>query len=696
MCGRDVRRSPRAITHNVSTTPPPTHRLLLLCVVIAAAEGNNHGSVRYDAAKHEPKKSTGCGKDSPYAVGVSTAAKGRYDGVEWTYRVRLPKGYDKHTPIPLIVHHPGWGLTALAEETGAGIASYADELGFISVTAQGMNDNDRRGGPWYSWNCVGSTQSPGPRGATCTDAANHMSYCYKSCQERSRRQRLMTARHGNPMVAKEQLLELKRNATAATYSYDDSYSYGGGGGGGGKCGDQPQCWWTTCDETVTPTGTGRREATGFIPSLFDTLEEQLCIDVTREYASGESNGGMQTYQLGVDLASRLAAIAPEFGSFHRGFAMSPSVGVALLDLHGSHDRTVPANVSLSADGYHYVTTKEILEGTHDSKGWKHANGCSGPSRHWPTEWDGLRDFWCIEEGDCAGGGIVRCMWKGGHNWLFNDARANGGLVTQFLLQWTKPSHAGRGASSAGSGRLQDGPPPVTRLLAPMAILGEADDSPGVEEAFDSLPRTLQPVDDGHVEDAGGNDGYVEDAGGSADEPGQPAASAKTPMATFATGGWRRVKPHYSDPKQGCRQDEDEVPAGSGSVCAYKIGSRAGAGNATSGAEANGEDAALPEPHCKLGGATPSMNGCPMDAAVHHLSRAWPICLAKSLRPDVENPYRRGDFHCLLVCPCLGRGNACSEESHRHCPWGARCERGELRNRAHGVCTYYRASEWLPL
>ena len=61
------------------------------------------------------------------------------------------------------------------------------------------------------------------------------------------------------------------------------------------------------------------------------------------YASGESNGGMQTYQLGVDLATRLAAISPEFGSFHRGFAMAPPLGVPLLDLHGKKDTTVPAN-----------------------------------------------------------------------------------------------------------------------------------------------------------------------------------------------------------------------------------------------------------------------------------------------------------------------------------------------------------------
>ena len=34
------------------------------------------------------------------------------------------------------------------------------------------------------------------------------------------------------------------------------------------------------------------------------------------------------------------------------------------------------------------------------------------------------------------------------------------------------------------------------------------------------------------------------------------------------------------------------------------------------------------------------------------------------------------------------GAGCGEDSHRHCPRGARCERGELRNRAQGVCVYH--------
>lgn len=332
----------------------------------------------------------------------------------WTYLVYMPKEYDSKTPMPLIVHHHGWGLTAKAEEKGAGIAALADKLGVIVVTPQGMGDNTHAGGPWYSWNAVGSTQSPGPGGDTCTSKANHGSYCYTSC--------------GKTGGELESNLSSKTNSSSKTYSYTYSYE------GTSACTDSPQCWWTTCDETVTPTGTGTDPA-GFIPGtrirrpnhqrrsavprltcphrlssvrvspalvyrvpaqlslveppcrpcsspphgspfadaragLYDTLETQLCIDVSREYASGESNGGMQTYQLGVDLSKRLAAILPEFGSFHHGFAMAPAHGMPVLDLHGTHDTTVPANESLSADGYFYTPTHEIFDGGKFSTGWK--------------------------------------------------------------------------------------------------------------------------------------------------------------------------------------------------------------------------------------------------------------------------------------------------------------------------------------
>merc|ERR1740123_1337710 len=151
-----------------------------------------------------------------------------------------------------------------------------------------------------------------------------------------------------------------------------------------------------------------------------------------------------TYQLGVDLSYRLSAIAPQFGSFIRGFNMAPETGVPVLSFHGFHDTTVPANVSLSSEGYYYTPTAEIFGGNKYSLGWKVSNNCSGPNSHYKTKYDGVKELYCVSEGSCKGGDVVRCAWNGGHNWFANNASDNGGLVTDFLKQWTKPSHIGMG------------------------------------------------------------------------------------------------------------------------------------------------------------------------------------------------------------------------------------------------------------
>ena len=57
-----------------------------------------------------------------------------------------------------------------------------------------------------------------------------------------------------------------------------------------------------------------------------------------------------TYQLAVDISSRLAAIAPVCGSFHAGFNLAPEHGVPVMDIHGNRDTTVPANTTYAGDG----------------------------------------------------------------------------------------------------------------------------------------------------------------------------------------------------------------------------------------------------------------------------------------------------------------------------------------------------------
>lgn len=132
--------------------------------------------------------------------------------------------------------------------------------------------------------------------------------------------------------------------------------------------------------------------------------------------------------------------------------------------------------------------------------------------------------------------------------------------------------------------------------------------------------------------------------------------------------------HFGDPKDGCNDDEDIVDLGLGHICSYKV--------STVGNEPDG----TPRANCSIGGAAPvDNNGCPTDAAVSSGSKAFPICLAKG---GSDDPYTNGEFHCVLVCPCdYDDEGGCGQEAHTHCPGASTCQRGELRHRGQGVCTY---------
>jgi polyhydroxybutyrate depolymerase len=80
----------------------------------------------------------------------------------------------------------------------------------------------------------------------------------------------------------------------------------------------------------------------FIRILIDHIEATRCVDRTRVYATGVSNGGGMAARLGCKLSTRLAAIAPVAG----GYAHLPSCRPApeplsVLEIHGTADRTVP-------------------------------------------------------------------------------------------------------------------------------------------------------------------------------------------------------------------------------------------------------------------------------------------------------------------------------------------------------------------
>ena len=78
---------------------------------------------------------------------------------------------------------------------------------------------------------------------------------------------------------------------------------------------------------------------GFTEAILDDVEAALCIDRTRIYAMGMSNGGMFVSTLACTLGDRIAAVAPV-----AGVHLLPDCGrrpVPIIVTHGTSDPSVP-------------------------------------------------------------------------------------------------------------------------------------------------------------------------------------------------------------------------------------------------------------------------------------------------------------------------------------------------------------------
>lgn len=80
----------------------------------------------------------------------------------------------------------------------------------------------------------------------------------------------------------------------------------------------------------------------FVEALLDRLEETVCVDTRRIYATGFSSGGSITGILACEMAGRIAAFAPVSGAFYpRSRPCLPARPVPILEIHGNGDPIVP-------------------------------------------------------------------------------------------------------------------------------------------------------------------------------------------------------------------------------------------------------------------------------------------------------------------------------------------------------------------
>ncbi|MEL6571919.1 MAG: hypothetical protein AAFQ64_09685 [Pseudomonadota bacterium] len=171
------------------------------------------------------------------------------------------------------------------------------------------------------------------------------------------------------------------------------------------------CSWTHC----------QADDKTFVADLLTTLENKLCIDTSRIYAAGASNGGMFVWGMGQDpiLAPRLRAIASLIGLPHRDYLAGPGdADLPALVITGTEDASVPPGAwedpryttSFDDAEYHYTGATAI------TRAWSEAHGCDTSTPAQPVDFGGRRHdcrSYC-SVGDTLPA-VLDCRMETGHN-----------------------------------------------------------------------------------------------------------------------------------------------------------------------------------------------------------------------------------------------------------------------------------------
>lgn len=161
-----------------------------------------------------------------------------------------------------------------------------------------------------------------------------------------------------------------------------------------SCSECNACSWTTCADDVA-----------FTDAMVSSLTESACVDPSRYYAYGESNGAMFIYKLLQDRPGLFAAAVIEQGLPMKGY-QGKAVEASILHLHDRGDTTCPLNGEQSWDGYKYLSLEATLTSV-----------CGTNAAETPFDTvisGGPRNTECVQRTGCAANQVVACLYDGKH------------------------------------------------------------------------------------------------------------------------------------------------------------------------------------------------------------------------------------------------------------------------------------------
>ena len=156
----------------------------------------------------------------------------------------------------------------------------------------------------------------------------------------------------------------------------------------------------------------------FLSYLIDQLSTPFCIDQTRIYMNGLSNGGGMSYRFACEMADRVAAIGGVSGAYNLApSGCEPSQPVPVILFHGTDDPIVPYAGGASSDPN---STTEFPSVPQYAAAWAERDGCSlepEPISDLPDSIDAIRYTGCDNGVEVA----FYTILGGGHTWAGSGA-----------------------------------------------------------------------------------------------------------------------------------------------------------------------------------------------------------------------------------------------------------------------------------
>ena len=263
----------------------------------------------------------------------------------------IPSSYDDDAsrPVPLMIYvHGQYGNSNMVGRELPFSAIASQPV--ISVYPQGVDD--------HATSDCGTGWNVGPMGHdgdNCNSASFEDSCCYESC-----------------------------------------YAQGLCGGDG----EQASCGWSTCLDDEA-----------FITGVISKVSEELCVDSTRIYLAGGSNGGMMVHYLYSKFPEKFAAVAPIYGLPLKGHIDVPDelVETSIFHMHDRSDTVIPEAGGF-AGGWEYESADDVL------KQWAELHGCEEETAKKMTPFDGGEyNVECVEHKKCKSKKeVVKCLYDGHH------------------------------------------------------------------------------------------------------------------------------------------------------------------------------------------------------------------------------------------------------------------------------------------